>query len=251
MSHKIKLLNVLIDNLSMQETLREIENTITKQQQLHHVVVNAGKIVAMQKDLELRKSVNESDLINADGQAVVWASKFLRKPLKERVAGIDLMTNLVGMAYEKGYKIFFFGAKEEVVMKVVEKYKEQYSPDIIAGYRNGYFKKEEEKDIARQISDSGAHMLFVAISSPTKENFLYQNRKLLSGVNFIMGVGGSFDVVAGKVKRAPIWMQKAGLEWFYRFLQEPGRMWKRYLIGNTKFILLVLKEKFSSSQFSS
>ncbi|WP_245777047.1 WecB/TagA/CpsF family glycosyltransferase [Sinomicrobium oceani] len=244
-------MNVLIDNLSMQETLREIENTITKQQQLHHVVVNAGKIVAMQKDLELRKSVNESDLINADGQAVVWASKFLRKPLKERVAGIDLMTNLVGMAYEKGYKIFFFGAKEEVVMKVVEKYKEQYSPDIIAGYRNGYFKKEEEKDIARQISDSGAHMLFVAISSPTKENFLYQNRKLLSGVNFIMGVGGSFDVVAGKVKRAPIWMQKAGLEWFYRFLQEPGRMWKRYLIGNTKFILLVLKEKFSSSQFSS
>ncbi|WP_293297950.1 WecB/TagA/CpsF family glycosyltransferase [Allomuricauda sp.] len=212
--------------------------------QLHHVVVNAGKIVAMQKDLQLRQSVNESDLINADGQAVVWASKVLGKPLKERVAGIDLMVNLVELAHKKKHKIFFFGAKEEVVKKVVDRYSNEYSSEIIAGYRNGYFKKEEEQSIAKEIGESGAHILFVAISSPTKENFLYENRTLLRKVNFIMGVGGSFDVVAGKVKRAPIWMQNAGLEWFYRFMQEPKRMWKRYLIGNSKFIFLVLKERF-------
>lgn len=231
----------------MQETLTKIEGNILNDQQLHHVVVNAGKIVALQKDLQLRKSVNESDLINADGQAVVWASRFLGKPLKERVAGIDLMVNLVELAYKKNYKIFFFGAKEAVVKMVVENYSKQYSSDIIAGYRNGYFEKGEEKTIAKQISDSGANILFVAISSPTKENFLYENKELLNKVNFIMGVGGSFDVVAGIVKRAPAWMQKAGLEWFYRFAQEPRRMWKRYLVGNTKFILLVLREKFKQA----
>jgi N-acetylglucosaminyldiphosphoundecaprenol N-acetyl-beta-D-mannosaminyltransferase len=242
-SIKINIFNTQIQNATMQETLDIIDRTIGDGRQLHHVVVNAGKIVSMQKDLQLRKSVNESDLINADGQAVVWASKILGKPLKERVAGIDLMTNLVELAHEKQYKIFFFGAKEQSVKFVVDKYTKQYSSNIIAGYRNGYFKKEEEQDIAKEIANSGANILFVAISSPTKENFLYENKKLLEKVNFVMGVGGSFDVVSGKVKRAPLWMQNSGLEWFYRFTQEPRRMWKRYLIGNIKFILLVIKWK--------
>ena len=242
---RVKFLNTVIDNYSSTETLAIVENAIKSKKQIHHTVVNAGKIVAMQSDLQLRHSVNESDLINADGQAVVWASKILGKPLKERVAGIDLMINLVDLAYQKKHKVFFFGAKEEVVKMVVEKYSNQYSSDIIAGYRNGYFKKEQEEEIAKEIAESGANMLFVAISSPTKENFLYENKHLLKNVNFIMGVGGSFDVVSGKIKRAPLWMQNSGLEWFYRFAQEPKRMWKRYLVGNTKFILLVLKERMS------
>ncbi|WP_245738135.1 WecB/TagA/CpsF family glycosyltransferase [Hyunsoonleella jejuensis] len=228
----------------MEETLSIVDKTIAEGKQLHHVVVNAGKMVAMQKDLKLRQSVNESDLINADGQAVIWASKILNKPLKERVAGIDLMIRLVELAHTNNYKIFFFGAKEEIVKKVVETYSNKYSSNIIAGYRNGYFNKNEEENIAKEIANSGANILFVAISSPTKENFLYENRAILKKVNFVMGVGGSFDVIAGKVKRAPIWMQKIGLEWFYRFLQEPRRMWKRYLIGNSKFIKLVLFQKF-------
>ena len=238
------LLNTYVDNLNMQETLLRVENAIESKKQLHHVVVNAGKIVDMQTDLQLRKSVNESDIINADGQSVVWASKILGKPLKERVAGIDLMINLVQIAHQKNYKIFLLGAKEDVVKKVVEMYSKQYSSNLVAGYRNGYFNKEDEEKIAKQISDSGANMLFVAISSPIKENFLSDNKELLKNVNFIMGVGGSFDVIAGKVKRAPLWMQRNGLEWFYRFIQEPKRMWKRYIVGNTKFILLVYKSKF-------
>ena len=125
-----------------------------------------------------------------------------------------------------------------------KKYSEIYSPSIIAGYRNGYYTQQEEKEIAEQITNSGANILFVAISSPKKENFLYNYKTILVKVNFIMGVGGSFDVVAGKVKRAPLWMQKTGLEWFYRFAQEPKRMWKRYLIGNYEFIRLVLNEYF-------
>ena len=244
MDRRINILNTVIDNYSMSEVVELIDNNIQNKTKISHVVVNAGKIVDLQSDLKLRKSVNECDIINADGQAVVWASKILGKPLKERVAGIDLMIKLVELAYKKEYKIFFFGAKEDVVKSVVEKYSRKYSPNIIAGYRNGYFKKEEEREIAKKISESGAKILFVAISSPTKENFLYENRDILDNINFTMGVGGSFDVVAGKVRRAPLWMQKIGLEWFFRFLQEPKRMWKRYLIGNAKFIFLVFREKF-------
>jgi len=244
MKNRIDILNCPIDKLTMQETLSVIDEAIANSKSLQHVVVNAAKLVNIQKDNVLRESVVNNNIINADGQAVVWASRFLGQPLPERVAGIDLMQNLVRLAYDKDYKIFFFGAKEDVVKKVVDVYSGKYSPDIIAGYRNGYFKKEDEREIAKQIADSGANILFVAISSPTKENFLSQNSDLLKSVNFTMGVGGSFDVVAGKVKRAPVWMQNAGLEWFYRFLQEPGRMWKRYLVTNSLFIWYVLKEKF-------
>ena len=129
--NRITILNTNIDNLSMHQTLQRIENNILQNNKLHHVVVNASKMVAMQTDLKLRQSVNSCDLINADGQAVVWASRILGQPLKERVAGIDLMENLVELAYKKNYKIFFFGAKEEVVSRVANNYKIKYSKDII------------------------------------------------------------------------------------------------------------------------
>ncbi len=249
MPHKrITLLNSPVDVLSMQETIDIIDKKIAGNEHIHHVVVNAAKLVNMQKDKVLYDSVVQCDIINADGQSVVWSSRFLRKPLPERVAGIDLMQNLVTLAHQKKYKIFFLGAREEIVSKVVKKYSTNFSPKIIAGYRNGYFNKADEPEIARQIAESGANMLFVAISSPKKEQFLYENREKLKSVNFIMGVGGSFDVVAGKTKRAPLWMQKSGLEWFHRFLQEPRRMWKRYLLTNTLFLYYVMKEKMKLSQ---
>jgi N-acetylglucosaminyldiphosphoundecaprenol N-acetyl-beta-D-mannosaminyltransferase len=231
----------------MNETLSFVQEAIATKQQIHHVVVNAGKVVQMQKDLQLRESVNSSDIINADGQAVVWAAKFLNKPLKERVAGIDLMQNLIKLAASKKYKIYFLGAEESVVSKTVAHYSKEFGQEIIAGYRNGYYQPQDEKEVINDIVSSKANILFVAITSPKKENFLYKYKNELASVNFIMGVGGSFDVIAGKTKRAPLWMQDIGLEWFYRFLQEPKRMWKRYLIGNSKFILLVLKEKLRAT----
>ena len=243
---KINLLNIPIDAITMQETLQKVENTILLKKQIHHTVVNAGKVVLMQTDKELEKSVIEADIINADGKAIVWAANLLGHKLPERVSGIDLMEELVKRSFEKGYKCFFLGATQDVVNRLVEIYKEQYSDDIIAGYRNGYFEKNEEEQIAKEISDSGANMLFVAITSPKKEIFLNTYKNQLTNVNFVMGVGGSFDVIAGKVKRAPLWMQNFGLEWFYRVVQEPKRMWKRYLVGNTKFIWLIIKEYFKS-----
>ena len=246
---KQKFLNIPIDSLTMIETLEKVDSAITLNKQIHHTVVNAGKVVLMQTDKELEKSVVEADIINADGKAIVWAANLLGHKLPERVSGIDLMEQLVMRSFEKGYKCFFFGATEEVVTKLVNIYKMQYSEDMIAGYRNGYFKKEDEDKIALQIAESGANILFVAITSPKKEIFLNTYKNKLTNVNFIMGVGGSFDVIAGKVKRAPLWMQNSGLEWFYRVVQEPKRMWKRYLVGNTKFIYLIIKEYFKGRLF--
>ena len=245
MEQKIKLFDTFIDNLSVKESIAFVKKTIKNKVQIHEQGVNAYKIVAMQSDVDLRKSVQQADLIQADGQAVIWASKILKKPLKERIAGIDLMQDLVKMAFKNNYKIFFFGAREEVVKTVVETYTKKYNADLIAGYRNGYFNKDDESKIARQIADSQAQLLFVGISSPTQEFFLDHYRNMFPNVYFMMGVGGSFDVIAGKVKRAPRWMQKSGLEWFYRFLQEPGRMWKRYLVTNSKFIWMVFKKRIT------
>jgi N-acetylglucosaminyldiphosphoundecaprenol N-acetyl-beta-D-mannosaminyltransferase len=246
MNKKVNIFNIPIDAITMKETLQRVEDAIVKQEQIHHTVVNAGKIVAMQTNKELQKSVIEATIINADGKAVVWAANLLGQKLPERVSGIDLMEELVKRSFEKGYKCYFLGATEEVVTNIIDIYKTQFSSDIIAGYRNGYFEKGDEEQIANQISESGATILFVAITSPKKEIFLNTYKKQLQNINFIMGVGGSFDVISGKVKRAPIWMQSIGLEWLYRVIQEPKRMWKRYLVGNTKFIWLVVKEYFKS-----
>ena len=243
MDKKIDFLGIPIDALTMQETINKIENTILCNRQIHHSVVNAGKIVLMQNDETLNKSVLEADLINADGQAVVWAARLLGKRIPERVAGIDLMEKLITVSAKKKYKCFFLGAEENEVAKVVEKYSSLYSDDIIAGYLNGYYSNEEENEIVNEIVLSKANILFVAITSPKKEIFLNKYKEELKSINLIMGVGGSFDVISGKIKRAPVYMQKIGLEWLYRFLQEPKRMWKRYLIGNIQFIYLVIKNK--------
>lgn len=239
---RVKICNVPVDVLTMGETLSIIEDSICKKKPLHHVVINAAKVVNAQRDPDLMKSIVECDIINADGKSIVWASKFLKMPVPERVAGIDLMEQLVELAARKNFKIFFFGAKENIIINLVQNYKAKYGEHIIAGYRNGYYTQEEELNVAEQISNSGADILFVAITSPKKEIFLNKYKKTIN-VPFIMGVGGSFDVVSGFVKRAPVWMQKSGLEWFYRVIQEPGRMWKRYLTTNTAFICMVLKEK--------
>ena len=241
---RIDFLGIPVDGLTMNETVKIIDRAVQDGDHLNHVVLNAGKVVMMQKDHQLFNSVVSCDLINADGQSIVWAARFLGKKIPERVAGADILQELVQLANEKGYKCFFFGAKEEVVKKVVSIYQEKFGKQIIAGYRNGYYSVEEEHIIAQEIAQSGTQLLFVAITSPKKENFLHEYRDILKDVNFTMGVGGTFDVIAGVTKRAPLWMQRTGLEWFYRFLQEPKRMWKRYLVGNAKFIKLVFKEKF-------
>ncbi|WP_338597534.1 WecB/TagA/CpsF family glycosyltransferase [Clostridium baratii] len=238
----VNIFDCNVANATMEETLKEIEKIIKKRELTQHVVINAGKVVLMNKDEKLKEIIKNCKIINADGQSIVWASKILKKPLPERVAGIDLMENLIKLSAQKGYGIYFFGAREEVVLEVIEKYKNKYPNLKVSGYRNGYFKEDDVKDIVEDMRKSEADILLVAFSSPKKEYFLAENIEDIN-IPFCMGVGGSFDVVAGKTKRAPKWMQNIGLEWFYRFIQEPRRMWKRYLNGNVKFIQLTIKER--------
>jgi N-acetylglucosaminyldiphosphoundecaprenol N-acetyl-beta-D-mannosaminyltransferase len=242
MSERITLMGCAIDNLSMEETLQTVEGFIRTGQPHQHVVVNVDKLVKASRDPELRRIINDCALVNVDGMPVVWASHLLGKPLKERVAGVDLFEALMRRAGEKGWRVFLLGAREEVVSQVAATYARKYPRMVLAGYRNGYWKGElEEAQVVEQIRDARPDLLFVAISSPKKEQFLGRYQAEMK-IPFAMGVGGTFDVAIGRVKRAPLWMQKSGLEWFYRFLQEPRRMFRRYFIEDMAFLLLLIKE---------
>jgi N-acetylglucosaminyldiphosphoundecaprenol N-acetyl-beta-D-mannosaminyltransferase len=241
MNQRIEMMGCQIDNLSMEETLETIKGFIESGRPHQHVVVNVDKLVKASRDPELRKIINECALINADGMPVVWASRLLGKGLKERVAGVDLFEALMRRAAERGWRVFLLGAKEEVVSGVKNLYSVKYPGLIVAGYRNGYWSTAEEPEVVKQIQDAKADLLFVAISSPKKEQFLGRYQAEMK-IPFAMGVGGTFDVAIGKVKRAPLWMQNAGLEWFYRFLQEPRRMFRRYFVEDMGFFLLLAKE---------
>jgi bacterial polymer biosynthesis proteins, WecB/TagA/CpsF family len=237
---RVKILNTYVNVVSMNETVSLVEKIIKERKPTQHVVINALKVNLMEDDSELRRIINSCPLINADGASIIWAAKRLGIPLKERVTGCDLFQELVKVAFVKGYKIYLFGAKEEVVTRVKSIFEQKYPGIQIAGYRNGYFTEADEPEIVKNMSESGADMMFVAFSSPKKE---YWVNKYLNQLNipFVMGVGGSFDIVAGVTERAPVWWQEHGLEWLYRFIQEPRRMWKRYIIGNARFVGLTYK----------
>jgi N-acetylglucosaminyldiphosphoundecaprenol N-acetyl-beta-D-mannosaminyltransferase len=239
---KIDFMGVKIDALSMAETLDICERFIESGKPHQHVVVNVAKIVYMRKNKELYEDITGADLINADGIGVVWGARFLGKKLPERVAGIDLFDKLLELSARKGYKAYFFGATDKVLKSMIAKLKVKYPKLKIAGFRNGFYDDSEQKKIALGIKKSKAQLLFLGISSPKKERFIHSQLNN-TRVSFAMGVGGSFDVFAGKTKRAPLWMQKSGLEWFYRFIQEPRRMFMRYFTTNSVFICLLLKEK--------
>lgn len=240
-TRRIRMMGCHIDNLSMEETLQTVEGFIASGQPHQHVVVNVDKLVKAQRDPELRRIINDCALINADGMPVVWASRLLGKPLKERVAGVDLFDALMVRAADKGWRVYLLGATEEVVTSVRALYAQRCPQLVFAGTRNGYWRPEQEAQVVQDIADARADLLFVAISSPKKEQFLGAHQARMR-VPFAMGVGGSFDVAAGKVQRAPRWMQRSGLEWFFRFLQEPRRMFRRYFIEDMAFFGLLLRE---------
>jgi N-acetylglucosaminyldiphosphoundecaprenol N-acetyl-beta-D-mannosaminyltransferase len=239
---RIEFLGAPMDCLTMDETVEKIEDKVVKGEFLQHVVVNAAKLVHMQKDTVLADSVNACDMVNIDGMGVVIGARFCGHKVPERVSGVDLFHQLLAMSTRRNFPVFLLGAEQDIVAKTAERVKQLYPGLPLAGFHHGYFWDDEEA-IVNMIKASGAKLLFVAITSPKKENFINKWRDKL-GVDFVMGVGGTFDVVSGKVKRAPLWMQKYSLEWFYRVIQEPGRMWKRYLVTNTLFAYLLIKERF-------
>jgi N-acetylglucosaminyldiphosphoundecaprenol N-acetyl-beta-D-mannosaminyltransferase len=226
----------------MEETLERVEAIVLSGRPHQHMALNAAKFAAMERNEALREAVRNSDLINADGASIVFASRLLGAPLPERVAGIDLFQAVTARAAERGWRVYFLGAKPEVVEKTVRLLRERHPALIVAGARDGYFKDDEAPAVAEAIRASRADVLFVAISPPRKEIFLARWMPVM-GVPFCMGVGGSFDVIAGVSRRAPPLMQKVGLEWFYRFLQEPRRLGRRMWVENGRFALRVLRAR--------
>ncbi|MFM0643804.1 WecB/TagA/CpsF family glycosyltransferase [Paraburkholderia bryophila] len=240
---RVELFSCPVDIATMNETVDWIGARIERKQFTQHVVVNVAKLVHLQTDVELAASVRACDIVNIDGMGVVWGARLLGQPVRERVAGIDLFERLLQMSAQRSLPVFLLGATDTVVTRTAAAVSARYAGLRIVGYHHGYF-WDDEAAIVDMIRRSGARLLFVAITSPKKEAFINRWKAQL-GVDFVMGVGGTFDVVAGKVRRAPPWMQRSGLEWAYRVAQEPRRMWKRYFVTNNRFALMLLKARIA------
>jgi N-acetylglucosaminyldiphosphoundecaprenol N-acetyl-beta-D-mannosaminyltransferase len=232
------VLGCAIDRLDMDETLARCREIVERGGYGQQVSINAAKVVAMRRDARLREAVERCALVNADGQSVVWASRLLGDPLPERVAGIDLMQRLIALAEREGYGVYILGARRPVLEEAVRRLREAHPRLRIVGHRDGYFAEGEAAQVAAEVRDSGAQVLFVAISSPRKEHWLGEHGAAL-GVSLAMGVGGSIDVVAGAARRAPPPGPRHAHEWLYRVLQEPRRLSRRYLATNLRFAAMV------------
>jgi len=231
-------------SLSMQQTLEQVEKFIRNYSVPKMIFTpTAELIVRANEDEILRNIYNSSDLLTVDSYVVYYAARLLGHNIPEPVSAARLMLNLLPIIHKKGYSIYLLGATEEIVNKVVENLKKQYPNINIVGWHNGYFDLENDIEIVDDIRKNKPDILFVAMSSPLKERFISKNLNKMN-VPVSIGVGGTFDIIARKCNLAPKWVSKIGLEWFYRLCQEPKRLYKRYLITNTKFLYIFIKEFF-------
>ena len=246
-NQRVCILNTTIDVLNTSDTIKLVEEYINRKEPLHLMGVNADKINELNQNERLKQIVNSCGIINADGTSVIKAGAYLGKPLPERVAGIDLMQSLVRLSAEKGYSVYLLGARQEVVEKTASVLIKQFPNLIISGIHNGYFIENDWSNISDEIKKLHPDLVFVGITSPMKE-YLIEFLQDDGNDSVFMGVGGSFDVISGNIPRAPLWMQNHGLEWLFRVMQEPRRLFKRYFFGNMIFIKAVWKEKHSNQK---
>jgi N-acetylglucosaminyldiphosphoundecaprenol N-acetyl-beta-D-mannosaminyltransferase len=236
-------LGVPIDLIDLEETIRRAEEAMRLRRRLQHVALNVAKFVYMQKNQELRDDVLTADIIGIDGMGIVLAARLFGISVPERVAGVDLMERLLETCAAKGYRPYFLGATEKALSLALHNLRIRFPNLEFAGAQHGYYPHESEADVVAAIRASGADCLFIGMPTPHKERFLAAYRDTIS-VPFIMGVGGGIDIIAQITKRAPVWMQRIGLEWLYRIMQEPRRMWKRYLTTNMAFAAIIAKAAY-------
>ena len=245
MKKRIKLFGIDIDNISMEETINEIELLIKKKKPSLVVTPNVHHINILQKDNEFGKIYKHAYLVIPDSTPLLWLSKIVGVPLKERVTGSDLLPLFSKIAAEKEYRLFFLGAAPGIAKKAAETLIQKNPGLKITGTYSPYFgfqnDEKENRKIVDMIKKCNPDVLFVCLGPPKQEKWSWKYKDKIN-VPVIICVGAAFDFIGGKVKRAPKWIQKLGLEWFFRLCQEPRRLWKRYLIGNIIFAWLVLKE---------
>jgi N-acetylglucosaminyldiphosphoundecaprenol N-acetyl-beta-D-mannosaminyltransferase len=235
---RVRVLGVPVDAVDMRGTLEWVEQRVRSRTPGIHLCVNAANVIRAHDDPSYRDLLEQSDLIGSDGQPFVWAARMLGQPLPGRVAGIDLMEQVLQRARDLGWGVYLLGGKNEVVGRLATKLTSDGVK--IVGHRNGYFAPEDEPEVIEHIRSSGADVLFVGMPTPMKEQFIAR-WALKAEVPACIGVGGSFDVLAGDLRRAPATMQRLGLEWLFRLLQEPRRLFVRYAVTNTRFCMLVAR----------
>jgi len=241
---RTELLGSPFDRIDMQSTIDQCIAWCYGPRVSHTVItLNAALLCSMRRDEELRTACRSGDLIVADGVPVVWASRLAGDPLPERVAGVDLTERLLAEGASRGLSVYFLGARPEVVRDLAAYCHRKYPGLKVAGWRDGYFGAEDHSKIVEEIARLAPDMLFVGMPSPFKETWCQRHREAL-GVPVIVGVGGTFDVLTGYVRRAPRALQVAGMEWSWRLAMEPRKMWRRYLSTNTEFMWLTAQEVF-------
>lgn len=237
---RLKFLGVPVDVLTLDETVAKAAIAMRTRRHCQHVALNVAKFINMRNNDQLQQDVVNSDIISIDGMGIVWGGKLLGLNIPERVTGIDLFDRIILMCAQEGFRPYLLGAKKEVLKKAVNNLLIKYPGLEIAGWRDGYFDTCREDEVINAIREFGADCLFIGLPTPRKEHLLARFRDKLN-VPFVMGVGGTFDVVAGSVKRAPILVQDFGFEWLYRLLQEPRRLFWRYFTTNTAFAFLLAR----------
>ena len=238
--NRIPFLGLQFDNLDKHEVLNRVEQFIHDKKNCMIFTPNAALLVWSQKDQFLREVYNSSDILTVDGMAIYYAMHIMGTPVKESLSASLLFYPILELSQQKGYGIYLVGAKEEILQKTVDNICEQYSGIQISGYHHGYFDPENPpEELIQDIQDKKPDILLIGMSSPHKEKFVVSNMDKMN-VPVSLGVGGMFDIAAGVTKFAPEWMRMMCLEWFYRLIQEPRRMWKRYLTTNSIFLWLCL-----------
>lgn len=235
---RTEVMGVPVDPWTMAQTVEAVSRVVESGGFAHFIGVNADKLLQMRNDSWMDSCVRRCEGVNADGASIVVAASRLGVKIPERVAGVDLMWELCALAEKRDYTVYLLGAKTEVVGKATFVLNERYPNLNICGYRNGYFSTEEFDSVATEVSMAKPDIVFVGITSPKKERLIEHFREL-GATGVYVGVGGTFDVVSGNIPRAPMWMRKANLEWLFRMMQEPGRLVRRYVVGNARFLMLL------------
>ena len=239
---RVEVMGVPVDPWTMAQTVERAGQLVEEGAFAHLIGVNADEVLQMRDDPEIDAIVRRCEIVNADGASMVMAARRLGADVPERVAGIDLMWELCALAQREGYRVCLVGARREVVEKTKSVLEERYPGIDIAWARDGYFAEGEFDEVGAELASHSPQITFVGITSPKKERLIERFRELgLKGA--YVGVGGSFDVVSGCIPRAPLWMRRARLEWLFRMMQEPGRLAKRYLVGNARFMRLLRAEE--------
>jgi N-acetylglucosaminyldiphosphoundecaprenol N-acetyl-beta-D-mannosaminyltransferase len=248
-SRSTSILNGRFDRLSADQLVEELIQTIHAGQRGTLCTVNVAILMMMRSDARLQRFVDSARWTVADGQPLIWASRFTQQPLPERVTGIDLIDQLCARAARENIGVYFLGASDKIVRATADVLRTRHRGLDVRGCADGYFGPDEAPARARAVAASGAELLFVAMGVPRQEQFIEEQWEQL-GARVVIGVGGSFDVTAGLRKRAPVFFQRAGLEWAYRVAQEPRRLFKRYLLTNTQFIGLISRTAVTAALHS-